>query len=387
MTLHRPFRVAILFSGDDTPGMNPYLRHFVRLGLNRHGIEVLGIKDGYSGLVNLARRVESGQSTVATCLKDIDTHKGLSGVDRADQSLVLLDHRSVSGLLSRGGIMLGASRCPDFLDPEVRRQAAGLLEDLGVRRAVVVLRRRRLARRGKRSWANESSLRVVGIPASIDNGMPMTEMALGVDTAVNTLAWAVAHLAGTAVNHHRIMVFEVMGKKSGDLTRMAALASGAEIVVTPERGPLTAAKILSIAQRLERGMLLGRRHSIVLVAEGVALDPLLTEHGERTPTIRLASELEAYFRREESRFPDLEARACVLGPLVCGGSPSVADRILAARFAEAAWLVISSRRERSGVLGLRHGSILLQDFHGWHDPERIEAAERLYRLQKDVSRV
>ena len=83
MTLHRPFRVAILLSGDDTPGMNPYLRHFVRLGLNCHGgIQVLGIKDGYSGLVNLARRVESGQSTVATCLKDIDTHKGLSGVDR-----------------------------------------------------------------------------------------------------------------------------------------------------------------------------------------------------------------------------------------------------------------------------------------------------------------
>ena len=205
--------------------------------------------------------------------------------------------------------MLGASRCPDFLDPEVRRRAAGLLEDLGVRAVVVCGGDGSLI--GASASANESSLRVIGIPASIDNGLPMTEMALGVDTAVNTLAWAVAHLSGTAVNHHRIMVFEVMVSKSGDLTRMAALASGAEIVVTPECGNLTAARILSIAQRLERGMLLGRRHAIVLVAEGVALDPSLAEHGERTPTIRLASELESYFRREESRFPDLEAGAAL----------------------------------------------------------------------------
>ena len=309
MTLHRPFRVAILFSGDDTPGMNPYLRHFVRLGLNRHGIEVLGIKDGYSGLVNLARRVESGQSTVATCLKDIDTHKGLSGVDRADQSLVLLDHRSVSGLLSRGGIMLAASRCPDFLDPEVRRRAAGLLEDLGVRAVVVCGGDGSLI--GASSLANESSLRVIGIPASIDNGLPMTEMALGVDTAVNTLAWAVAHLSGTAVNHHRIMVFEVMGKKSGDLTRMAALASGAEIVVTPEARKLDRGKNpldrpaprTGNAPRPPPCDRSGRR--------GGVLDPSLTEHGERTPTIRLASELESYFRREEVGSPTWKpAPAC-----------------------------------------------------------------------------
>jgi 6-phosphofructokinase 1 len=281
--------------------------------------------------------------------------------------------------------MLGASRCPDFIDPEVRRRVIGLLEDLRVRALIVCGGDGSLA--GANALAGESGLRVIGIPASIDNNLPMTEMALGVDTAVNTLARAVTDVADTAVSRHRIMVLEVMGRHSGELTRMAGLATGAEIVVTPERGSLTTAKIQGIAQRLEQGMLRGRRHAVVLVSEGVELHPLLAHQGDRNPTMRLARELEIYFSRKGSPFPNLEAQASVLGHLHRGGSPSVADRVLAARFAEAAWQAITRPRERSGVLGLRNGSIVLQDFENRIDPEQTEASERLYRLQKDVSKV
>jgi 6-phosphofructokinase 1 len=184
------------------------------------------------------------------------------------------------------------------------------------------------------------------------------------------------------------MVLEIMGRNCGELARMAALASGAEIVVTPERGLLTDDKMQRIARRLERAMARGRRHAIVLVAEGVALDPGLSYPGAANPTVWLAHELQAYFRREGGPFPSLETRPCVLGHLQRGGAPSVADRILAARFASAAWKAIASPRERSGVLGVRGGEILLQDFQAEPDLdlERSEAAEQLYQLQKDVSR-
>jgi 6-phosphofructokinase 1 len=379
-----PHRVAVLFSGRGVPGMNPFLNYFTLLGFNRHGVEALGIKNGFAGLLATARQIESGQSTVASCLEQIDTHPGHAGIHRAEQSVVRLDHESVSGLLSRGGIMLGATRCPEFHDPEARRQACSLLENLGVRALVVCGGDGSIA--GASSLANESILRLVGVPASIENDVLTTETALGVDTALNTLTWAVEHVADTDVSHHRIMVFEVMGRRRGELARVAGLAAGAQIVVTPRRGPLTAEKIQAIAQRLEQGMLEGRRLSIVLVAEGVKLGQSLARHGESNPTMRLARELQVYFSLKNGLFPNLEARACILGQLQRGGSPSPADRDLAARFAEAAWQTISRRRERSGVLGVRHGAIVLQDFHARIDPEQLETAERIYRLHSDVSK-
>ena len=279
--------------------MNPFLNYFALLGFNRHDVEVLGIKNGYAGLLATARQIESGQSTVASCLEQIDTHPGHAGIRRAEQSVVRLDHESVSGLLSRGGIMLGASRCPEFHDPEARRLACNLLENLGVRALVVCGGDGSIA--GASSLASQGSLRVIGVPASIENDVLTTETALGVDTALNTLTWAVTHVADTDVSHHRIMVFEVMGRRRGELARVAGLAAGAQIVVSPQgRGPLTyAQKIQAIAQRLEQGMLEGRRLSIVLVAEGVKLGPSLARHGDSNPTMRLARELQVHFQPQK----------------------------------------------------------------------------------------
>jgi 6-phosphofructokinase 1 len=192
----------------------------------------------------------------------------------------------------------------------------------------------------------------------------------------------VGHFADTAVSHHRVMVLEIMGRNSGDLARLGALASGAEIVVTPERGALDEAKMSGIAERLEASMLRGRRHAIVLVAEGVKLDP----PAETTATFKLASHLQTHFHRPGSPFPDLETRPCVLGHLQRGGSPTAADRILAARLAEAAWDAITAQPPRSGVVGLQSGQIVLQDFQASGSPDHESLSQTLYRLQKDLSR-
>jgi 6-phosphofructokinase 1 len=381
MTEPRPHRVAVLFSGGDSPGMNALLRAFVRLGHNRHCAGVMGVKDGFGGLVRTCKRIMSDQFTFARLQMELDTHAGLAGIHHANQDLVFLDHASVSGLLGRGGIMLGSSRCPEFRAPAVRHQVIDLLAGLGVTALVVCGGDGSLA--GVACLAAESDLRVVGIPATIDNDLSVTDLALGVDTAVNTVAWAVGHFADTAVSHHRVMVLEVMGRHSGELARLAALASGAGIVVTPERGPLTLDRLQRIAQRLERSMLRGRRHAIVLVAEGVVLG----SPAETTSTRRLAASLQDHFRREGSPFPEVEVRACILGHLQHGGSPSAADRILAARFSEAAWQAISSQPGRSGAVGLRVGRLVLQDFATAAANVRDEAeVQQLYQLQKDVSK-
>jgi 6-phosphofructokinase 1 len=377
-------RVVVLFSGAGVPGMNALLRSIVRLGLNRHRADVLGARNGFGGLVRTATRLEHGQVTEAGLITEIESCVGLPGLLRGDLDVVRLDHGSVSGLLGVGGSILGAARCGEFRSAAVRRQVIGLLEKLNVDAVIVCGGDGSLA--GAGCLASESDLRVVGVPATIDGELPMTEMALGVDSAVNALTQAVSHFGKPAVGHHRVMVLEVMGRNNSELARMAALALGAEIVVTPERGALNADRILGIAQCLERRMLKGRRHAIVLVAEEMDLDPALGSQRDSNPSMRLAHEIQAYFHCEGSPFPDLEARASVQGHLLRGGSPSVADRILAARFAEAAWRAIVSPGEQSGVLGLRQGMILLQDFEGPADPERTETADRLYQLQKDVSK-
>ncbi len=376
-------RVAVLFSGGEAPGMNALLRAIVRVGMNRYGGDVIGVKEGFAGLVRAVRRVELGHWSLASLRDDIDTHDGLRGVGRASQELVRLDRASVSGLLGRGGILLGASRCPEFHEPVVRRQVIDLLSSVGVRGVIVCGGDGSMA--GADRLAEESALRVIGIPATIENDLAATEPSLGFDTAANTITWAVSRFTDTEAQHPRILVLEVIGRHGGDLARLAALASGAEVVVTPEHGPLTEAGMEEIAVRLGRAMHRGRRQAIVLVAEGVALDPSLAGRDETTPTVWLAHQLQAFLRGEARGFPDLEVRPCMLGHLQRGGAPSVADRILAARFAGAAWKAIASPRERSGVLGVRGGELLLQDFAVLPDPERTEAAEQLDQLQKDVS--
>ena len=121
--------------------------------------------------------------------------------------------------------------------------------------------------RGRHAWRAKVTCVSIGIPASIDSDLPMTDMALGTDTALNILAYSVGQLAEASGGHYRVTVIEGMGFPGGELARMAALATGADVVVTPEQGPLTEAKMAAIADRLEQAMLASRRHAVVLMAE------------------------------------------------------------------------------------------------------------------------
>jgi 6-phosphofructokinase 1 len=336
--------------------MNPFLRALVRLGLNHESAGVLGVKDGFEGLVQVGRQLHQHQRTRAGLRKEIDAFPGAGGLRRPCQPLVRLDHDSVRGLAGRGGIVLGTARAPAFQDAPVRRQVINLLADLAVDAVVVCGGNGALA--DAERLAAESGLQVVGIPASIDNDVPTTETALGVDTAANTIVRAIEQCSDTAAAHRRILIVETMGRQSGDLARIAALATGAEILVTPERGPLHPARMRGIANRLEKKVQSGRAHGIVVVAEGVRLYPPAGGSAAQA----LARFLDRHFRGSKRPGLDLEIRVNVLGHVQRGGPPTAADRLLAVRFAKACWKVLCTRPRRSGVVGLCRGRVVLRTF-------------------------
>jgi 6-phosphofructokinase 1 len=371
--------VAVLLSGGDAPGMNAFLRAVVRLGLNRHHVPVLGVRSGYKGLVRAARVVGADPEALVQLKQEIAQHPGMAGLIQPQQYLIEMDHRSVSGIMGKGGTMLGSARCLEFHEPEVRAGAIRLLKNLGVRALVVVGGDGSLA--GARRLAEESDLRVIGVPATIDNDLQFTEMALGVDTAVHTLVWAVDHFIDTARSHRRVMVLETMGRESGDLARMAALASGAEMVITPEGGALTEERMEFLASQIEGAMTRGRGHAIVLVAEGVKTDPPQT----RNRAYVLMDAFQRYFQRAGGPFPDLEVRPSVLGHLQRGGHATPQDCILAARFAERAWEEIMAPVSRNGITALRHNRVEMVPFGATAMPERAAASAEMESLHADLA--
>ncbi|MBK8094677.1 MAG: 6-phosphofructokinase [Verrucomicrobiaceae bacterium] len=371
--------VAVLFSGGDSPGMNAFLRGLVRLGLNREKVAVLGVRDGYRGLVRTARAVNGDAEALIRLKKTIASHPGRAGLINEHLDLIQMDHASVSGIMGKGGTILGSARCLEFHDKEVRAKVLRLLQGLNVRALVVVGGDGSLT--GARFLAEESDLQVIGVPATIDNDLQFTDMALGVDTAVNTLVWAVDHFIDTARSHRRVMVLETMGRDSGDLARMAGLASGAEMIITPEPGPLNAAAMEKLAAKIEGAMTRGRGHAIVLVAEGVQFDP----PQKRNRAYVLMDEFQKYFQRPKAPFPDLEVRPSVLGHLQRGGHTTPQDCILAARFADCAWRTIQNAPKTNGITALRKNNIEIVPYGSPDMPERAAFSREMEQLHDDLS--
>ena len=371
--------VAVLFSGGDAPGMNAFLRAVVRLGLNREKIAVLGVRDGYRGLVRTARAVNGDAEALVRLKNTIASHPGRAGLINDQLDLIQMDHASVSGIMGKGGTILGSARCLEFHDKEVRAKVIRLLKQLNVRALVVVGGDGSLT--GARLLADESDLRIIGIPATIDNDLQFTDMALGVDTAVNTLVWAVDHFIDTARSHRRVMVLETMGRESGDLARMAGLASGAEMIITPEPGALTGAAMEKLAAKIEGAMTRGRGHAIVLVAEGVQFDP----PQKRNRAYVLMDAFQQYFQRAGAPFPDLEVRPSVLGHLQRGGHTTPQDCILAARFADCAWKCIQKADGGSGITALRKNVVEIVPYGEPDMPERAVFSREMDQLHDDLS--
>jgi 6-phosphofructokinase 1 len=177
------------------------------------------------------------------------------------------------------------------------------------------------------------------------------------------------------------MVLETMGRESGDLARMAALASGAEMVITPEGGPLTEERMASLAAQIEGAMTRGRGHAIVLVAEGVKTEPPQT----RNRAYVLTDAFQRYFQREGGPFPDLEVRPSVLGHLQRGGHTTPADCMLAARFAEKAWEEIMSPTSQNGITALRNNRVEIVPFGVEAMPERAVQSLAMDHLHADLA--
>jgi 6-phosphofructokinase 1 len=279
-------RIGVLTSGGDAPGMNAAIRAAIRCGTS-HGFSLFGIERGYAGLI-------AGE-------------------------VIPLDNRSVGGIIERGGTLLRSARSQAFRTPEGQQQALSVIRDHTLDGLIVIGGNGSL--RGAQ-WLNEHGVPTVGIPASIDNDIPGSTMAIGVDSALNTVVECLDRLRDTAIAHARAFVVEVMGRESGYIALMGGLAGGAEIILLPEMSE----SLQDIAHSVQGGMALGKSHSIIVVAEGFMPTDALSPTGS--------------FAREICNHLDalgtVESRLTILGHLQRGGSPSAFDRILASRFGEAA---------------------------------------------------
>jgi 6-phosphofructokinase 1 len=280
--------------------MNATVRAVTRAALAA-GREVIGIRKGYRGLL------EHHYERITT--------------------------RTVSNILQRGGTVLQSARCQEMRSESGLQRAAEQLSSLGVDGLVVI------GGDGSLNGAlalHRHGIRTVGVPASIDNDIPGTDMALGVDTALNNIVHAVDCLKDTASSHDRTFVVETMGRNCGYLALAATLACGAEFALIPER-PFD---LEAICQNLRRRFEEGRDNSIIMVAEGVASAQSIAEQ-----------------IKDRIGF---ETRIMVLGHYQRGGAPSTFDRILGARFGVAA--IEALEAGTSGVMvGLRCGEMVLNE--------------------------
>lgn len=301
-----PGRIGLLTSGGDAPGMNAAVRSATKVALSR-GHRVYGIRQGYKGLL--------------------------------DGNLVAMDHADVDDIVRWGGTVLGSARELRFKTDAGKQLAQERVMEFGLDAVVAIggdgslTGARELS---KLKTARGEHLRVVGVPASIDNDVGCTALAIGVDTAVNTIVSAVDRIADTARAHDRTFIVEVMGRDCGYLAMVAAIASAADAVIYRESGRSHEEMLAHLERTVrqayrpngERSR--AKRMVVILKAEGVTL-----------PSERIKEHLDATLRTE---IPTLETRVSVLGHLVRGGAPSAMDRLVAARLGNIAVLAVEAGR-------------------------------------------
>jgi phosphofructokinase-like protein len=305
-------RIGVLTGGGDCPGLNAVIRAVTKTAQNAYGATVVGIEDGFEGLV------------------EGHTHE--------------LRHQEVSGILGLGGTILGSSNRGDpWHYPAEVGQGRVEIHDVAYKAirnfgqwgldALVAI-----GGDGTMHIANRlcaAGVPVVGVPKTIDNDVPGTDVTFGFDTAVSIVCGAIDRLATTASSHHRVMVVEVMGRYAGWIALMGGVSGGADVILIPEIAFTWEAVFRKVHERQTQG----KRFTIVCVAEGAKLP----EGGEvvreldvkRTDAKRLGGVGEVVARAIEAGTGH-ETRATVLGHLQRGGPPTAADRVLGTRFGTAA---------------------------------------------------
>jgi 6-phosphofructokinase 1 len=287
--MRRIRRIGVLTSGGDASGMNAAIRAVVRTAADE-GLEVLGVRDGYLGLMD----------------------------GRFDP----LDARDVGGIIQAAGTYLRTARAPEFVTEEGQRRAIAAMEAAGLDALVAI------GGNGTLAGADALSRRgipVVGIAGTIDNDVHGVDVALGVDTALNVALESIDRLRATASSHRRAMLVEVMGRECGYLALAAGVAGGAEVIVIPEVevGPE------DVTAEIRRMYDRGKTHAIVVVSEGAGCVPHLPGHLERADL-------------------GFAVRTTTLGHVQRGGVPTAFDRLLGTRLGAAA--VRECVAGRTGVL-------------------------------------
>ena len=264
--------IAVLTSGGDAPGMNAAVRAVVRSGLS-FGMKVYGVMRGYNGLLN--------------------------------GDLKEMNMRSVSDIMQHGGTALFTARSPEFNTPEGVKKAAAVCREKGIDGVVVIGGDGSF--RGARDLTGEGIL-TIGVPGTIDNDIACTDYTIGYDTALNTAMEMIDRIRDTTESHDRCSVVEVMGRRCGDIALNTGVAVGALTTLVPEI-PYDFDK--DILQRIRLAQSTGKRHYIIVVAEGVG------------HTQELAERIQ-----EET---GIESRATILGHVQRGGAPTLRDRVVASR--------------------------------------------------------
>ena len=293
-------RAGILTGGGDCPGLNAVIRAVTRRSLDR-GHEVLGVRDGWRGLV--------------------------------DGRFQPLGAREISGILPRGGTILGTTRTnPYKTDGGVERVLSNFQQQ-GLASLVVIGGEDTLGVAAR--LFEEHALAVVGVPKTIDNDLSATDYTFGFDTAVWIATEAIDRLHTTAESHNRVMVVEVMGRHTGWIAVMSGIAGGADVILIPEQ-PIT---VEDACDELRRRHGRGKDFSIVVVSEGYELTYASgeTRRVEQTASsdefghVRLGGVGDQLGREIEER-TGFETRVTVLGHIQRGGSPTPRDRVLATRY-------------------------------------------------------
>jgi len=334
-------KVGILSGGGDAPGINAVIRAVVRKGIHNYGYEVVGIKDGWNGLL-----------------------KG---------EYMQLDLNSVSGILPRGGSILGTSRTNPFKDERGPGKILENAKKAGIEAVIAIGGDDTLSIAHK---LGELGLKSVGVPKTIDNDLAGTDYTFGFNTAVAIATEALDRLHTTAETHHRVIILEVMGRYTGWIALEAGLAGGADIILIPEK-PFDIDKVCEyIKQRQQRG----RNFSIIVVAEGAkqkgGVEIVYSESLDEFGHIRLGG-VGYFIGKEIEKSIKTETRVVALGHLQRGGTPTAFDRILSTRFGIAAIdLVHEGKFGRMVALkGNKIESVLLKDVTGKRKTVDLELYE------------
>lgn len=288
--------VGILTGGGDCPGLNAAIRAIVRKGVDAYCYEFYGLRNGWAGLL--------------------------------EENTMPLDKRALSGILYKGGTILGTSRTNPVKSPELMEAAVNNFNKMGLHALIAIGGDDTL---GVAEKLYEAGMNIVAVPKTIDNDLDATDQTIGFDTAVAIASEAIDRLHSTAESHDRAMVIEVMGRHAGWIATYAGLASGADAILIPEE-PFD---IDEVCRLVERRKARGRNFSIIVVAEGAApkdkdafftKDDKVDEFGHVT-----LGGIGTYVAKRIEEKTGMESRTTILGHVQRGGMPTAYDRILATR--------------------------------------------------------